>query len=123
VQALRTLRQVTTAVALSNADLAELAALSRHGGLSWHAALSGEHVRAFKPDPAVYQMALRLLDAEPSTVLMVAAHPWDLRAAAEHGLATAYVSRPGAEDPGPDDFDLQVGDLAELAQLLSGSGQ
>jgi hypothetical protein len=32
--------------------------------------------------------------------LFVAAHPWDLRAAAEHGFRTAYVSRPAAERPG-----------------------
>jgi 2-haloacid dehalogenase len=110
---------VTTVVAVSNADLAELAGLSRHGGLAWHAVVSGEQVRAFKPDPAVYQLALRLLDAQPSTVLMVAAHPWDLRAAAEHGMATAYVPRPGADGPqSEDEFDLQVPDLVELATLL-----
>jgi 2-haloacid dehalogenase len=50
---------------------------------------------------------------------MVAAHPWDLRAAARHGLRTAYVARPGAEPPAPDDrFDVRVSDLAELAQVF-----
>ena len=97
--ALRSLQKVVTVVGLSNADLAQLAGLSRHGGLSWHGLLSGEFVHAFKPDPAVYEMALQLLGARASDVLMVAAHPWDLRAAADHGLATAYVARPGAEAP------------------------
>lgn len=109
-------------VGLSNADLAELVGLSRHGALSWHGLLSGELVQAFKPDPAVYQMALAMLDVEASQVLMVAAHPWDLRAAADHGLATAYVSRPGAEAPAADDdFDVTVPDLAGLSSLLSSS--
>jgi hypothetical protein len=38
---------------------------------------------------------------------MVAAHPWDLRAAATHGLRTAYIERAGEGDPDPSDrFDL-----------------
>jgi 2-haloacid dehalogenase len=50
---------------------------------------------------------------------MVAAHPWDLRAAARHGLRTAYVARPGADAPEPGDrFDFTVRDLAELAQVF-----
>jgi 2-haloacid dehalogenase len=118
--ALRSLQQVVTVVGLSNADLAELVGLSRHGALSWHGLLSGELVKAFKPDPAVYRMALELLDVRPDEVLMVAAHPWDLRAAADHGLATAFVARPGAEAPtADDDFDISVPDLAALSSLLS----
>jgi 2-haloacid dehalogenase len=84
--------------------------------------LSGGLVRAFKPDPAVYQMALAVLEVEARDVLMVAAHPWDLRAAAEQGFATAYVARPGAEAPAAgDEFDVTVPDLAGLASLLRSS--
>jgi 2-haloacid dehalogenase len=55
--------------------------------------------------------------------MMVAAHPWDLRAAASHGLRTAYVARPGEGVPGPDDrFDVRAAGLAELADRLTGSG-
>jgi 2-haloacid dehalogenase len=51
--------------------------------------------------------------------MLVAAHPWDLRAAAEQGMATAYVARPDAEPPGPDDhFSVEVENLEELAALL-----
>jgi 2-haloacid dehalogenase len=54
--------------------------------------------------------------------MMVAAHPWDLRAAADHGLRTAYVARPGEGVPEPGDhFDVSVADLAELAAVLAGS--
>ena len=28
------------------------------GGLTWHCVLSGEMVHAYKPDPAVYRLAL-----------------------------------------------------------------
>jgi 2-haloacid dehalogenase len=54
---------------------------------------------------------------------MVAAHPWDLRAAAVHGLRTAYIERAGEGEPKPSDsFDLTAPDLAALAaRLLTGT--
>ena len=117
--ALAALRQRFTVVALSNADLAELAEMSRHAGLAWHAVLSGQSARSFKPNPAVYRMALESLQLEPARVLMIAAHPWDLRAAAELGLATAYIARPDAEAPASTDtFDAYASDLSELSELL-----
>jgi 2-haloacid dehalogenase len=76
-------------------------------------------VHAHKPDPAVYRFALDRLALDPRRTLMVAAHPWDLRAAAAHGLRTAYTERAdeGAPEP-PDTFDLTVPDLAALAASL-----
>jgi 2-haloacid dehalogenase len=121
--ALRVLARSFTVVALSNASLAQLANMFAAGGLTWHGVLSGELVQAYKPDPAVYQLAIRLLGLDPAETMMVAAHPWDLRAAAGHGLRTAYVARPGEGAPEPGDrFDVRAGDLAELAAMLAGSG-
>ena len=113
-----------TVVALSNASLAQLASMSAAGGLGWHCVLSGELTRAYKPDPSVYQMALDLLGLDPSRAMMVAAHPWDLRAAAGHGMRTAYVARPAEGTPAADDqFDVYATDLAHLAQqLIRGAG-
>jgi 2-haloacid dehalogenase len=120
-EALARLRMRCRVVALSNADLAELAGLSAHARLSWHAVVSGELVKSFKPDPAVYTLALTMLELDPRRTMMVAAHPWDLRAAAAHGLRTVYVARPGADRPRHDDVvDLSVADLGELADLLAG---
>lgn len=119
-QALRTLARAYTVVALSNADLAQLTDISAAGDLAWHCVLSAELARTFKPDPAVYNLALRLLDLSPSQTMMVAAHPWDLRAAAECGMRSAYVRRPGGDVPAADDrFDVYVTGLAELAELLT----
>lgn len=121
--ALRALAGSFTIVALSNASVAQLADMFAAGGLAWHGVLSGELARAYKPDPAVYRLAIRLLDLDPAAAMMVAAHPWDLRAAAGHGLRTAYVARPGEGVPGPEDrFDIRVAGLAELAARLTGSG-
>ena len=52
---------------------------------------------------------------------MVAAHPWDLRAAAAFGSRTAYVERAGEGTPEPPErFDLAVPDLGALAAHLLG---
>jgi 2-haloacid dehalogenase len=119
-QALRSLSARYAVVALSNATLAELTGMSAANGLAWHCVLSAALTRAYKPDPAVYQMALDLLQLNPEQTLFVAAHPWDLRAAASHGMRTAYVSRPGEGAPSDDDwFDLYATDLAGLAAAVT----
>ena len=116
---LRALAGHFTVVALSNASLAQLASMSAAGGLGWHCVLSAELTRAYKPDPSVYQMALDLLGLDPRHAMMIAAHPWDLRAAAGHGMRTGYVARPGEGTPAADDhFDVYATDLADLARRL-----
>ncbi|MGH8961589.1 MAG: haloacid dehalogenase type II [Jatrophihabitantaceae bacterium] len=108
-----------TVVALSNGNLSMLTDLFAGAGLTWHGVLSGEMVHAYKPDPAVYRLALDRLALDPGRTLMVAAHPWDLRAAAVHGLRTAYIERAGEGEPAPSDgFDLTVPDLATLTTHL-----
>jgi 2-haloacid dehalogenase len=77
-------------------------------------------VHSFKPNRAVYQSVLDSLEESPAAVLMVAAHPWDLRAAAALGFSTAYVSRAGADSPSSDDdFDFTATDLTDLARQLA----
>ena len=118
-EALRRLAGRFAIVALSNGNLSMLTDLFAGTGLTWHCVLSGELVRAYKPDPAVYQFALDRLALDPRRTLMVAAHPWDLRAAAAQGLRTAYIQRAGEGTPEPSDtFDLTAPDLAGLAALL-----
>ncbi len=120
-QALRRLAGRFAIVALSNGNLSMLTDLFASAGLTWHCVLSGEMVHAYKPDPAVYRFAIDRLALDPSRTLMVAAHPWDLRAAAAHGLRTAYIERAGEGSPEPSDaFDLMAPDLAVLASTLLG---
>lgn len=110
---------------LSNGNVSLLLDMARHAGLAWDTIFSAELFGHYKPDPEVYLGAARLLDLPPEQVLMVAAHPSDLRAAAGCGLKTAYVPRPLERGPGgvmepwkPGEFDLVAEDFVALAAAL-----
>lgn len=80
-------------------------------------------------DPKVYLGCLHHLSVAPERCAMVAAHIYDLRAAAKHGLRTVYVRRP-TEDvanrlresvkPKSEggEVDVVVDTLEELAELM-----
>lgn len=119
-EATAALRRSRLVAGVSNGDLDSLARLANANAISWDVALSTSAVRTFKPDPAAYHYAIDELALDPASTLFVAAHPWDLRAAAHHGFRTAYLARPGAERPTPTDrFDVEAPDLAALATLLA----
>lgn len=119
VPALARLAERFPLIGLSNASRTALLGLNAHAGLRWHQALSAEDARTYKPDPAVYQLAVTVSGLPPERLLMVAAHAWDLRGAQRLGLRTAYVARPVGDPPAPEDrFDLYVDDLADLADRL-----
>ena len=110
---------------LSNGNVSLLMDMARHAGLPWDTIFSAELFGHYKPDPEVYLGAARLLDLPPQQVLMVAAHPSDLRAAAACGLKTAYVPRPLERGPGgamepwtAGEFDLVAEDFGALAGAL-----
>ncbi|MDR7383901.1 haloacid dehalogenase type II [Promicromonospora iranensis] len=109
-----------TVLGLSNASRRVLAGISTNAGLRWHQVLSSEDARTYKPAPAIYELAKNSTPTGSGTPFMVAAHAWDLRAAAAAGLRTAYVPRSDGDPPGPGDtFDLQATTLLDLhAQLL-----
>jgi 2-haloacid dehalogenase len=110
---------------LSNGNVSLLLALARNAGLPWDAIFSAELFGHYKPDPEAYLGACRLLDLPPAQVLMVAAHPGDLRGAAAAGLRTAYVPRPLERGPGgpmepwtEGEFDLVAHGFDRLADRL-----
>jgi 2-haloacid dehalogenase len=125
VRGLRQLKSHFVISTLSNGNVALLVNMAKHARLPWDCVLSAEIFRHYKPDPEVYQGAARLLGFEPAQVLMVAAHPSDLAAAARAGLRTAYVPRPlehgrgGAIEPVGDlHFDVVAADFMALAEQL-----
>jgi len=110
---------------LSNGNVSLLVDMAKHAGLPWDCVLSAELFGKYKPDPAVYQGAARLLGVERDALLMVAAHPSDLVAAQRAGLRTAYIPRPlewgpdGHREPvGSARFDVVAADFVELAAKL-----
>lgn len=124
VEGLTRLKSRYTIAPLSNGNVALLTNMAKRAGLPWDLVLSAELVRRYKPDPETYLMVSGLLDLRPDEVMMVAAHPDDLRAAAGNGLKTAYVLRPlewgpeGESEPPDPSFDLVAGDFLELAEEL-----
>ncbi|KAJ7130133.1 haloacid dehalogenase [Mycena epipterygia] len=62
-------------------------------GLPFHSLFSSQLLGLTKPDPKMYLKAVELLDLNPSDCVMVAAHAYDLRAAAKIGMKTIYVQR------------------------------
>jgi 2-haloacid dehalogenase len=125
VAGLYRLKQRFTITSLSNGNVALLVNMAKHAGLPWDTVLSAELFQHYKPDPEVYLGAARLLGLQPTQVMMVAAHPSDLRAAAACGLRTAYVPRPLERGPGgpmeawtEGEFDVVAPDFGALAATL-----
>jgi 2-haloacid dehalogenase len=79
-----------------------------------------DEVKAFKPDPRVYQLGARRAAAPPEEIWMVAAHGWDLLGASRAGMRTAWVARkeryPLETHPRP---DVAGDDLLAVAELLA----
>jgi 2-haloacid dehalogenase len=125
VDGLRRLRRRFTTATLSNAGMAAVISVCKHANLQFDAVLTAELCKTYKPSPAVYQLAVDYLGFEPSQILMVACHKYDLSAARAFGMRTAFVARPLEFGPQsrPDVsaepwFDLHVDSLGRLADAL-----
>lgn len=125
VAGLTRLKQRFTITTLSNGNVSLLTNMAKHAGLPWDCVISAELFQRYKPDREAYLGCADLLDVAPGDVMLVAAHPSDLRAAREAGLMTAYVVRPlergeGRRLPGfdPGEFDFIADDFLDLARQL-----
>ena len=110
---------------LSNADVSAVINIAKYGGLPWDAVFAAEMAGTFKPDPRTYNLAIKFLGLKPDEVMMVACHKYDLKAAKELGMRTAFVARPlefginGKVDVlFEDDFDVNARDFLHLAEQL-----
>jgi len=124
VSGLRRLRKQYIVATLSNGNMALLTNMAKFAGLPWDCILSAELTQHYKPEPEVYETAATLLGLSPEKVMMVAAHPGDLRAAQTVGFQTALVPRPLEYGPGrarevtPHPTDLVAEDFNALAGML-----
>ena len=124
VAGLDRLRKQYVVATLSNGNISLLVDMAKNAGLTWDAILSAELFHHYKPDREVYLGAADLLGCQPAQVMMVAAHPGDLKAAAGCGLRTAFVSRPleygrGTAMPADAPCDINASDFLDLADKLS----
>jgi 2-haloacid dehalogenase len=108
----------------SNGHIALMANLARRNAFAWDAILGAELARDYKPKPVVYLASAAAFDCAPDEAMMVAAHSYDLSAAAACGLRTAFIARPG-ERPGKLEakatvpVDVSAASLLELAERLA----
>lgn len=113
------LSRFSTVLGLSNASRRTLAALNANAGMRWHQVLSAEDAGTYKPHAALYEAAISSSPPAAEPPMMVAAHSWDLRAAAASGMRTAYIPRPNGDAPLPDDdFDIMATTLEDFCARL-----
>jgi 2-haloacid dehalogenase len=110
----------------SNGNIALVVNMAKRAGLPWDCILGAETARAYKPMPEAYLASCRQLGLAPASVMMVAAHNNDLKAAKAQGLKTAFVARPAEHGPGqstdlapdPACVEVSAADFVELASKL-----
>ncbi|MDX1889369.1 haloacid dehalogenase type II [Mycolicibacterium sp. 050158] len=125
VPGLTRLKERFVITTLSNGNVSLLTDMAQRAGLPWDCVISAELFHHYKPDPEAYLGCADLLDVAPGELMLVAAHPSDLRAARAAGLMTAYVARPLERGPGrppPEyddgEFDVAATDFLDLARQL-----
>lgn len=123
--ALAALRAAAPVVSFTMLPMALVVDVSRRNGLVWDAILSCEMMGIYKPHAQAYQTAARWMNLAPAQVLMVACHNFDLNAAHQTGMRTAFVRRPdewgpeGPPDPVPNmAYDFIVDDFEALRNAV-----
>ncbi len=109
----------------SNGSLGLLVNMSKNAGLPWDAILCSDVFRAFKPAAECYLGAIDLLGGEPQSIMLCAAHNYDLSRGRKFGMQTAYVNRP--TEYGPDqttdlkadqDWEIVATSIEEVADRM-----
>jgi len=125
VAGLTRLKQRFVITTLSNGNVSLLTNMAKRAGLPWDCVISAELFHHYKPDPEAYLGCADLLGVAPGELMLVAAHPSDLRAARQAGLMTAYVDRPlefgpnrPAQSVDDSEFDYTATDVRDLADQL-----
>ncbi len=125
VEGLTRLKERFVITTLSNGNFSLLTNMAKRAGLPWDCVISAELFRHYKPDPEAYLGCADLLGVAPGELMLVAAHPGDLRAAQQVGLMAAYVARPLEYGPNQrphritdGEFDFTATDFLDLADQL-----
>lgn len=124
-RALERIRQRLPVISFTMLPLSLVLDVSRKNDLEWDAVISCEMISTDNSNLQAYWQAARWLGMEPTEILMVACHNFDLNAARTCGFKTASVRRPdelgpeGPPDPTPHpDCDIVVDGFGDLATHL-----
>ena len=118
VEVLSTLSQSFRLAILSNANPEMLERAAEMNGLSPHMEhiLSVDKVRAFKPHPSVYQIAVNALDLEKDKIGFISTNTWDVAGASAFGFKAIHLNRFNTVQ---DELGLaKAPQISSLAQLL-----
>jgi len=104
----------------SNADDDYLLPQIKKLGLKFHAVLSSEMVKAYKPHPRTFQEALKKMEVKPQESAYVGDNPFDdVLGAKRAGMGAVWINRNGrardAKYPTP---DYEIKSLLELPQVI-----
>jgi 2-haloacid dehalogenase len=89
VEGLMRLKSKYIICSLSNGNIGLLTEMAKNAAIPWDCILSAENFNKYKPHPDTYLGVASTFAAEPSTVVLAAAHHSDLEAARSCGLETA----------------------------------
>ena len=110
---------------LSNGNVSLLTDIAKYTGLPWDLNLSTEVFHCYKPQPQSYLGVAKILQLDPSEVMMCAAHNDDLAAARKVGLKTAFWPRPTEHGPeqktnlvATEKWDVVAKDIRDLATQM-----
>jgi 2-haloacid dehalogenase len=104
---------------ISNIDRDILSRTLTYFGVAFDVVVTAEDVRAYKPSTKGFEEALRRIGKPPERVLHAAfGLAYDLGPARQLGMKLCLVRRPGLPRAAVPETDLDVRDLAELANKL-----
>jgi 2-haloacid dehalogenase len=115
--ALRRLAQKHRLAIISNIDRRLLGGTLRNFAVRFDALITAEDARAYKPNPAIFRLALERLGCPPNEIVHVAfGAEYDLTAAHAIGMRLVYLNR-GSAPVGDLAIEAEIHSLEELAAL------
>ena len=123
-EGLKKLRGKFLLAPVSNGNISLMVDLARRNSFPWDAILGAEIAGDYKPKPVVYLSAADAFALPAVECMMVAAHSYDLSAAAACGLRTAHVARPDEKGAGTGEaapivpVDVAATSLEDLATKI-----
>jgi 2-haloacid dehalogenase len=106
---------------LSNGSPSMLEPLMKNAGLesTFAAVLSVDSLKVYKPDPRVYELAVKALGVAAKDIGFVSSNCWDACGAKSYGCNVFWINRSGAPvDALGAKPDFLLGNIAELPPLV-----